>query len=184
MRRLGKRAVFSQDDLARADKTVAQVPYGDEVIAAVAVLMAGRLDLTAEQIASVLGVSKPTVVRMYERFRCPPEDDAASWGGDRRSVLPADARREVLAQLEADAAAGKIVVVEQVKAAIEEACGSSVSLQTAYNILHREGWRKVRPDKVHPKGDAEKQLQFKKKHSRKQWTWLPPLPKPPASSCG
>ncbi len=183
MRRLGKRAVFSQADLDRADNVVAQVPYGNPVLTALAVLLAGKLKLTAEQIAKVLGVSKPTVTRMYERFRCPPDSDAPTWGGDRRSVLAADNRRDVLVQLEADAAAGKIVVVETVKAAIEKACGSPISVQTAYNILHREGWRKVRPDKIHPKGDPEKQLEFKKKPFRKRWMWLPPPPKPSANSC-
>jgi len=183
MGRRGKHAVFSEADLNRASEIVRQLSYGDSILMALSVLLAGKLKLTSAQIASILGVSKPTVVRMNERFRQMPESGPSNWGGDRRSILTEESRREVLAGLEKEAAAGKIVVVEQVKKAIEQKCGAPISLQTAYNILHREGWRKVKPDKIHPKGDPLKQDHFKKKTSQKQWRWLPPTRKPLASSC-
>ena len=174
MVRRGKRAVFSSDVVARARSVVDSVSYGDQTLAAVSVLLAEVLKLTGEQISSVLGVSLPTVVRMNERFRNSETKASNNWGGLRHGVLPREVEREVLASLENMAAKGQIVVAREVKLAIEARKGTSISLQTAYNILHRQGWRKLVPDKVHPKSDMEKQDNFKKKTSRRRWLWLPP----------
>jgi transposase len=184
MQRLGKRTVFTEANLRKATEIVGKLSYRDPLLMALSVLLAGRLKLTGEQIASVLGVSKSTVVRMNERFRHLEEQPDSRWGGDRRSILDEKTRREVLDGLADEAAAGKIVIAERVKAAIEEKRGASVSLQTAYNLLHRAGWRKVRPDKQHPQGDRAKQEEFKKKPSRRPWHWLPPKRRRPGDRCG
>jgi len=174
MGRRGKRSVFSSDVIARARSVVDSVSYGDQTLAAVSVLLAGVLKLTGKQISSVLGVSLPTVFRMNEMFRNSETKASNNWGGRRHGVLPREVEREVLAGLENMAAKGQIVVAREVKLAIEARKGASISLQTAYNILHRQGWRKLVPDKVHPKSDMEKQDNFKKKTSRRRWLWLPP----------
>ncbi len=174
MGRQGKRAVFDPDVIARAKSVVDRVGYGDQTLAAVSVLLTEVLKLTGEQIGAVLGVSVPTVVRMNERFRKSETKSSNNWGGIRHEVLPREVEREVVAGLEDTASKGQIVVARQVKLAIEERRGASISLQTAYNILHRQGWRKVSPDKVHPKSDMERQDNFKKKSSRSHWLWLTP----------
>jgi transposase len=184
MGRQGKRAVFEPDVIVRARTVVDSVSYGDQTLAAVSVLLAEVLKLTGEQIGAVLGVSVPTVVRMNERFRKSETNESNNWGGVRHEVLPMDLECEVMAGLEDMAGKGQIVVARQLKLAIEEKRGSSISLQTAYNILHRQGWRKVMPDKVHPKSDMEKQENFKKKSFRKRWLWLPPKHTQRNDRCG
>jgi|APCry1669188910_1035180.scaffolds.fasta_scaffold31126_1 transposase len=184
MGRQGKRAVFDPDVIVRARAVVDSVSYGDQTLAAVSVLMAEVLKLTGEQIGAVLGVSVPTVVRMNERFRKSETSESNNWGGVRHEVLPRDLECEVVAGLEDMAGKGQIVVARQLKLAIEERRGGSISLQTAYNILHRQGWRKVIPDKVHPKSDMEKQETFKKKNFRKRWLWLPPKHTQRSDRCG
>jgi len=174
MVRRGKRPVFSSDVVARARSVLDGVSYGDQTLAAVAVLLAEVLKLTGEQIGSVLGISLPTVVRMNERFRNSETKASNNWGGFRHGVLPREVEHEVLTSLEDMAAKGQVVVAREVKLAIEARKGTSISLQTAYNVLHRQGWRKLVPDKVHPKSDMEKQDNFKKKTSRRRWLWLPP----------
>ena len=176
MKRLGKRAVFSEAVIKRAEGIVGDLSYNEPVLSALVVLLSGKVHLTAVQISQVLSISTATVVRMCARFRQTPDTPTKKWGGNRRELLDATERQAVLTTLTADAKAGKIVVVESVKSAIEERCGKPVSLQTAYNVLHREGWRKVRPDKFHPKGDPIAQDAFKKKPSPRNWQWLPPRP--------
>lgn len=35
-------------------------------------------------------------------------------------------------------------------------------MATTYNLLHRHGWRKLAPDKKHPKADVDAQEEWKK----------------------
>jgi transposase len=180
MDRQGKRAVFAEETVKRAEQVVNDLSYRDPVLMAVSVLMASKLKLTCVQIGEVLGVSRATVTRMNEASREEHEVEKKEWGGRRRQALTAEQEKETLAELGARAAAGEIVGAAQVKAHIEQKRGAPVSIQTAYNVLYRAGWRKVVPDKIHPKGDPEKQEEFKKKHSRKQSRWLPSKPQAPA----
>jgi len=181
MERQGKRAVFADEAVRRAEQIVNGLSYRSPVLVAVSVLMASKLKLTCVQIGQVLGVGKATVVRMNQAFRDEPESDKKNWGGRRRQALTEDEEKEVLAELERRAAKGEVVGAKRVKLRIEQKKGGTVSLQTAYNFLYRAGWRKVVPDKVHPKGDPEKQEEFKKKCFRRPSKWLPPKPQLPAA---
>lgn len=53
-----------------------------------------------------------------------------------------------------------ILIVSDIHQALEKRIGHKVHLHTAYNLLHRHGWRKIVPRAYHPKRDSEK---------RKQW---------------
>ena len=170
MGRKGKRAVFDPNVIEKAKAFVSGLKHGDPTVTAISVLMAGVLKLTSAQIASVLCVSIPTVVRTNERFRNSDMQEANNWGGTRHEVLPKKIEDEVLAGLKDRAAKGEVVSAHQVKQAIEEKRGANVSLQTAYNVLHRQGWRKVSPDKAHPKSNMERQEDFKKETSPKRCT--------------
>ena len=80
---------------------------------------------------------------------------------------------EVLDSFKADAREGKVVTANDVHAALQARTGRKVSLQTAYNVLYRHHWRKVAPDKAHPKNDPAKIEEFKKKRFPTRYTWLP-----------
>ena len=57
---------------------------------------------------------------------------------------------------------GGVLVVGQIKPQLEAALGRPMSLSAVYALLHRHNWRKLAPDKRHPKSDPEKQENFKK----------------------
>jgi transposase len=57
---------------------------------------------------------------------------------------------------------GGILVVGEIKRALDERLGRKVALASAYNLLHRHGWRKLAPDKRHPKADVAAQEAWKK----------------------
>ncbi len=57
---------------------------------------------------------------------------------------------------------GGILVVGQIKPALEAELGRSIALSSVYNLLHRHGWRKLAPDKCHPQSDPQAQIDWKK----------------------
>lgn len=171
---MAKHAVFDDAVIARARGIVGGLKYDDPVMVSISVLLAGTLHLTCKEIGGIFEVAESTVSRMNERFRhggCSAEK--MQWGGDRRSLMKKEQEAAVLATLEKEAAAGEIVVVSRVKEELEKACGKEISTQTAYNVLARNEWRKVCPDKEHPKADVVRQEDFQKKHSRRRYIWLP-----------
>jgi hypothetical protein len=50
--------------------------------------------------------------------------------------------REFLAPFLESAAAGGVLVVGQIKAALDKRLGREVALASAYNLLHRHNWRR------------------------------------------
>ena len=60
------------------------------------------------------------------------------------------------------AKAGGVLVVSDIKEAMDIRLGRQVALASAYNLLHRHGWRKLAPDKRHPQSDVESQEAWKK----------------------
>lgn len=176
MSRKGKKTVISDDVIDRAKAVIGKLPYGDELLMALSVLLTGKCKLKCEEVGSILGVSVPTVIRMNGRFRKGKTIDSPQWGGDRRSILTPEIEREILADLETKAHNGQIILASQVQSAIEAKINRKISLQTAYNVLYRNGWRKVMPDKEHPRGDKEKREEFKKKLFPRRWKWLPSEP--------
>ena len=57
---------------------------------------------------------------------------------------------------------GGILIVGEIKRALDVRLGRKVALASAYNLLHRHDWRKLAPDKRHPEGDAAAQEEWKK----------------------
>jgi hypothetical protein len=58
--------------------------------------------------------------------------------------------------------AGDILIVGEIKRALEARLGRKVALASTYNLLHRHGWRKLAPDKRPPKRDVAAQDEWKK----------------------
>ena len=57
---------------------------------------------------------------------------------------------------------GGILVVGEIKRAMDVRLGRKVTLASAYNLLHRHGWRKLVPDKQHPQANVAAQEHWKK----------------------
>ncbi len=55
------------------------------------------------------------------------------------------------------AAKDGILVVRDIKQALDTRLGRAVPLSTVYNLLHRHNWRKFAQDKRHVKVDIEAQ---------------------------
>jgi transposase len=57
---------------------------------------------------------------------------------------------------------GGVLVASEIHRALERHLGHKVALASAYNLLHRHGWRKLAPDKRHVKTDIQAQEEWKK----------------------
>lgn len=75
-------------------------------------------------------------------------------GGRRHQNLSIEQEQAVLEPFLGPASTGSVVVVAPVKQSLQARLGQPVTLASMYTLLHRHGWRKVVPDKVHPKADA------------------------------
>jgi transposase len=73
----------------------------------------------------------------------------------------------------AEASTAGMVIVPPLHEALEKQLGRTVHPSQVYRLLARHGWRRVAPDSVYPKADAEKQEDWKK--SSPKW-WPPTLP--------
>jgi len=88
--------------------------------------------------------------------------------GRNRAYLSWDEEVAFLATFGEQATAGHIVTVSGIKEAFEARVGHGVQQSTVYDLLHRHGWRTLRPRPVHPERDKEAQDAFKKNSRR----WL------------
>jgi transposase len=55
-----------------------------------------------------------------------------------------------------------VLVVSVIHNALEQRLGRKVVLASAYNLLHRHGWRKLAPDKRNVEADVQAQEEWKK----------------------
>ncbi|HYE35557.1 helix-turn-helix domain-containing protein [Methylocaldum sp.] len=141
----------------------------DELKMAQAVVLPLELGLTLRQTAAVIGVSPGWACRLrrrFERIVQGEESPKPPRGGRRRELLTPEQEAVFLAPYLEEAKAGGVLVVPPIQAALESYLGRPVALSTVYRMLHRQGWRKLAPDKRHPKADPAAQEAWKKNSPR------------------
>lgn len=177
MAKPGPRVIISKDELKKAKKIIADLPYRNDILIAFTVILTSLEKLSQAIIADTLGVSESTVKRMIKDFKkkisTEDEIDSPSWGGDRRSILTREEEIEVLEQMTPEAVQGRFVTVADIHQALEAKAGRKLSKQTAYNTLYRHNWQKVALDKAHLKNEAENLELCKKTRSLMRYTWQP-----------
>ena len=155
----------------RAQLTAATTATVESLRQCQAVLLPAVFGATLEQTAAVLGVGRATVPRLQAAFRKNPSarpNPARNWGGRRQSLLTPEEEVAFLKPWLESAAAGSLVVVSPIRAALAQRLGQPVKASVVYRLLARHGWRKVAPDTRHPKSQPEVQEAWKK-NSQKCW---------------
>jgi transposase len=155
----------------RAQLTAATSTSVESLRQCQAVLLPALFGATLEQTANVLGVGRATVPRLQAAFRKNPSarpNLARNWGGRRQSLLTPEEEEAFLKPWLESAAAGNLVVVSPMRAALAQRLGKPVKPSVVYRLLARHGWRKVAPDTRHPKSKPEVQAAWKK-NSLKRW---------------
>lgn len=129
--------------------------------------------LSVCDVANICSVSRQTVVQWTWLYNVkgPEYYTLVGRGGRRRFTLSEAAELELLQSLQGKAERGIIVTAHTVKIAVEAKIGHEVPKDYAYDLLHRNRWRKIMPHTYHPSGDENARLAFKK---TTRIYWLPP----------
>lgn len=72
-------------------------------------------------------------------------------GGRRRENMTFEEEKEFLEQFPEKAENGQVIEVGEIKRAYEEKVGHKTGHGQIYYVLHRNGWRKIKPRSRHPK---------------------------------
>jgi transposase len=159
------RKARGRDLLEQAKGCLSKAKTAEELRQAQAVVMPLEFGLSIEQTARAIGVSTGWACQLRNRFireGCLPREDKPLRGGRRRANMSLEEEEAFLAPFFDKAKEGGILVVSEIKNALDQRLGRNVALASAYNLLHRHDWRKLAPDKRHPKSDADAQDVWKK----------------------
>ena len=118
-----------------------------------------------EQTATAIGTSIGWACQLRRRLiRNGGIRDTAKPTRDGRGRQNLSREEEVtfLAPFIEKATAGGILIVSEIKQALDARLKRKTSLAATYHLLHRHGWRKLAPDKRHPKADVLAQDERKK----------------------
>jgi transposase len=126
----------------------------------------------AEEFADILGISKHKIYNIIQQYNKYGKEWRTydDWGGRRESRcnLSIEEESSILKEIEEDALNGNILIYKHVKTIVEEKIGRKVSDDYIWDMFKRHGWKKKVPRQSHPKGDKEKQDDFKK-NSKRIW---------------
>ncbi len=159
------RQARGRDSLEQAKGLLSKAKTAGELRQAQAVVMPLEFGFSIEQTARAIGVSPGWACQLRNSFireGSIPREDKPSRGGRRRENMNIEEEEAFLAPFFDKAKEGGILVVSEIKNALDQRLGRSVALASAYNLLHRHDWRKLAPDKRHPKSDADAQEEWKK----------------------
>ena len=151
--------------LKQAKEQVTKAKTVEDLKQAQAVVLPLEMGLTMEQTAEAIGVSIGWACRLRRQFirnGGMQQKDRPNRGGRRRENMTREEEAAFLSPFFEKAGSGGILVVSEIKQAIEDRLGRKIALASAYNLLHRHHWRKIVPDKRHAKADVNAQEDWKK----------------------
>lgn len=159
------RRASGRDVLVKAKGLLSKARTVEELRQAQAVVLPLEFGFSMEQTATVIGISKGWACQLRTQFirsggTC--IENKVQRGGRHRENMSRKEEEEFLAPLFDKAASGGILVVGEIKRALDKQLGRTTALASVYNLLHRHGWRKLAPDKRHPKADVQAQEDWKK----------------------
>ena len=117
-----------------------------------------------------LGISDTKFYRILSLYNQQGEHfcEPLQWGGRRQSrcLMSLEDEQQLLDSQTATALEGKLLVAKQLRQAVEQKLGRSVSDNYLWDMLHRHGWTKKAPRPQHPQAAAaaDQVEAFKKKH--------------------
>jgi transposase len=167
------RTASGREFLEEAKACLANAKTASQLRQAQAVVLPLELGISMEQTARMLGVSEGWACQLRTRFirnggRL--DEEGPGRGGRRRANLSREEETDFLAPFLEQAKAGGILVVGEIKQALDRRLGRETALASVYNLLHRHGWRKLAPDKRHPKSDPAAQEDWKKNSPKRSPT--------------
>ena len=114
--------------------------------------------MSSDEVALDVGFSPATVKKLWSQYFSGGKGVLIGQGrgGRRRANLSLEEEQKLLVHFFDKAESGKVLVVNEVKAAYEKAVGRTVPKSTVYRMLARHGRRKIAPRPRHPKAEPQK----------------------------
>jgi transposase len=125
--------------------------------------------ITAQTLALLFACSVHVVKRTVQLYnkRGAAFLEQGKWGGrrEKRCLMHVEQEEQLLQTWQATALEGGVLVAKQLRKAVEEKVGHSISDDYLWDLLRRHGWRKKAPRPEHSKAGEvkEKREAFKKK---------------------
>ncbi|MFL0194310.1 transposase [Clostridium sp. WILCCON 0269] len=102
------------------------------------------------------------VVNLYNRYGI-QKVLVKKYGGNHRNMTPEE-EKEFLEPFRQQALSGEILEVSEIITAYSNKLNKKVSKSTVYDLLHRNGWRKVMPRSKHPNKADDETIEVYKKN--------------------
>jgi len=152
------RPARGKEVLEKAQRLLAQTKDADELRILQAVVFPLVNGMSTQETARALGRSPRWVTSARNEF----VRNAGILKKDspkirNRAHMTKGEEESFLALFLDNACSGGVLVVSVIHKALEQHLGRKVALASAYNLLHRHGWRKLAPDKRHVKAAPEVQ---------------------------
>lgn len=164
------RVAKGQEVVDQARQVIATAKTVEQLRQAQAVVLPLDYGLSLKATAQIIGVSVGWASQLRNEFirgEAVGDGTTPARGGRRHAHFTPEREAELLEPFLERARTGGVLVVSEIKPALEAALGRPMALSTVYNLLHRHGWRKLAPDKRHPQSDPQAQEDWKK-NSRKK----------------
>lgn len=120
--------------------------------------------LKNKEISEKLSIDKRMISRYVSLYR---KGGIKSLENQPRSGRPTkmtyEEEENMLAKFKEKAEAGQIIEISEIKAEYESITGKSKSHGQIYYVLHRHGWRKIKPRSKHPKKANDEAIEASKK---------------------
>ena len=157
-RPINEKAKESLNELLRRSKTKADYQR------ILCIWLRAVFGMSSNQVGLAVGFSPSTVKKLWSQYFSGGEQVliGKGRGGRRRANLSLEEEEKLLVGFFDKANRGEVLVVNEVKAAYEDAVGHRVPKSTVYRMLARHGWRKISPRPRHPKADPQRLESFKK----------------------
>jgi transposase len=154
----GKEVLEKAKELLSKARTVEQLRQAQSVVLPL------EYGFSMERTSEMTGVSKGWASHLRTEFIRAKGmvGKKKTRGGRRRENMTFEEEVAFLAPFFEKASKGGILVVGEIKEELDKRLKRKIALASAYNLLHRHGWRKLAPDKRHPKADIEVQDEWKK----------------------
>ena len=159
------RPARGREFLAKAKEMLAKAKTIEELRQAQALILPLEHGFSIEQVAAVTGISRGWACQLRTRFirnGGKPAEMEPKRGGRRRENMSIEEEQAFLAPFFENSRCSGVLVVGVIHNALEQHLGRKVARASAYNLLHRHGWRKLVPYKRHVKADIQAQEDWKK----------------------
>lgn len=159
---------FKPDEklISFAYETIESPNSPDDVKRGLSVVLAADFMFSTENVAQALMISRATVFRYRQELKdifSGQQDPRENWGGRRYNILSQEEEQAFFNKWQEVSLKGELIDVKDIHNDLIKTVGRPIALSSTYNLLHRNNWRKLKPDTRHPKGDPAAREEFKKK---------------------